>query len=102
MTWGRYSQPMAVQRMTVGELRLPQYQFRDLPPFVPFVLENAHLLPGTAVVAVPQLLSLRELVANEIQTSLQRRGPEDHPATAPSSPARCPQSAPRRDGREVR
>src|SRR4051812_47221572 len=25
-----------VQRMTVGELRLPRYQFRNLPPFVPF------------------------------------------------------------------
>jgi hypothetical protein len=66
------------QRMTVGELRQPQYQFRELPPFIPFVLENAHLLlPDTAIIDVPQLLSLRELVANDIQTVLARRDPEE-------------------------
>ena len=62
-------------RMRVGELGQPQYQFRELPPFVPFVLENAHLLPDNAIIDVPQLLSLRELVANDIQTVLLRRSP---------------------------
>lgn len=52
-----------VPRMTVQELRQPRYQFRELPPSVSFVLDNAYLLPDEAIISVPQLLSLRELVA---------------------------------------
>ena len=64
-------------RMTVGELRQPQFQFRALP-FLPFVLDNAHLLPGNAIIDVPQLLSLRELAVNNIQTGLSpARGSND-------------------------
>ena len=78
MTWGRYSKPIGrVPRMTVGELRKPQFQFRELLTFVPVVLENAHLFPDVRIIAVPQLLSLRA-VANDIQTGLERRrDPED-------------------------
>lgn len=65
-------------RMTVGELRKLQFQFRALPSFLPFVLDNAHLLPGNAIIDVPQLLSLRELAVNNIQTGLSpARGNSD-------------------------
>ena len=64
-------------RMTVGELGQPQFQFRHLP-FLPFVLDNAHLLPGNAIIDLPQLLSLRELAVNNIQTGLSpARGNSD-------------------------
>jgi hypothetical protein len=63
--------------MTVGELRQPQFQFHRLPSSVSFVLENAHLLPEEAIVSVPQLLSLRELAANNIEIVLERRQPNE-------------------------
>ena len=47
-------------------------------PSLPFVLDNAHLLPGNAIIDVPQLLSLRELAVNNIQTGLSpARGSND-------------------------
>jgi hypothetical protein len=66
-----------VPRMTVQELRQPRYQFRELPPSVSFVLDNAYLLPGEAIASVPQLLSLRELVANDIRVVLARHAPAE-------------------------
>lgn len=67
----------ALPRMTVQELRQPRYQFRELPPSGSFVLDNAYLLPGEAIVSVPQLLSLRELVANDIRVVLARHAPAE-------------------------
>jgi hypothetical protein len=65
---------------TVQELR--QCRFRELPASVSFVLENAHLLPGEAIISVPQLLSLRDLAKNDIETVSGRRRPEDVLSTA--------------------
>jgi hypothetical protein len=62
-------------RMKVQELG--QYRFHELPSSVSFVLENAHLLPGDAIISTPQLLSLRELAANNIEVCLARRRPDE-------------------------
>ena len=63
----------AIEGMTVENLRTSGYQFRELPLSVSFVLDNADLLPGDAILSVPQLLSLRELVANDIRVVLRHR-----------------------------
>jgi hypothetical protein len=58
----------------VAKLLALRYEFRPLPS-IQFVLENADSLPGDANLAVPQLLSLRELTANNIGILLERHGP---------------------------
>jgi hypothetical protein len=61
------------RRKTVQELR--QYRFQELPSSASFVLENAYLLPGEAIISVPQLLLFRELAAGGID-GIARLPPE--------------------------
>jgi hypothetical protein len=64
--------------MPVDVLKRAGYQFREIPPSVSFVLQNADLLPGDAIVSVPHFLSLRELLANDIVTVLRHNELEHH------------------------
>jgi hypothetical protein len=70
----RYSQALK-NGASVRALKQLHYQFRPLPP-IQFVLENADSLPGESNLGVPQLLSLRELTANNIDILLERHGPD--------------------------
>jgi hypothetical protein len=60
---------------SVRTLKGLRYEFRPLPS-IQFVLENADSLPGDSNLAVPQLLSLRELAANDIRILLDRHAPD--------------------------
>ena len=62
----------AQQGMPIDAIKASGYHFRELPHYVSFVLENADLLPGDAIMSAPQkLLAFRECVANEMATVLQ-------------------------------
>jgi hypothetical protein len=64
-------------------------RFRELPSYSPFVLENASLLPGDAIVTVPQLLALRELTASSPTITASNHAPPGAPRSSPDS-ARAP------------
>jgi hypothetical protein len=61
----------AQEGMPTDAIKQAGYHFRELPHYVSFVLENADLLPGDAIMSAPQLLAFRECVANEMATVLQ-------------------------------
>jgi hypothetical protein len=61
----------AQDKMPSDAIKAAGYHFRELPHYVSFVLENADLLPGDAIMNAPQLLAFRECAANEMATVLQ-------------------------------
>jgi hypothetical protein len=63
----RYAQ----EEMPSDAIKATGYHFRELPHYVSFVLDNADLLPGDAIMNAPQLLAFRECAANEMAMILQ-------------------------------
>jgi hypothetical protein len=61
----------AQEGMPTDAIKQAGYHFRELPHYVSFLLENADLLPGDAIMSAPQLVAFRECVANEMATVFQ-------------------------------